>query len=34
MLLRLIFDSDTINVGFGLGLSKNLEMEERKLNLV
>ena len=28
MLLRLMFDSDTMGVGFGLGLSKDLEIRE------
>ena len=28
MTLRLMFDSDTVSVGFGLGLSKYLEMVE------
>ena len=28
MLLRLMFDSDTMGVGFGLGLSKDLGMGE------
>ena len=28
MLLRLIFDFDTVDVGFGLGLPKDLEMGE------
>ena len=34
MLLRLMFDSDTMGVGSGFSLSKDLEMGERKLYLV
>ena len=34
MTLRLMFDSDTVSVGFGLGLSKCLEMVEQKMDLV
>ena len=34
MPLRLMFDSDTMDVGFGLDLSKDLEMEEWQLDLV
>ena len=34
MLLRSMFDSDTMGVGSGLGLLKDLEMGEWKLDFV